>query len=284
MGFLTPDNVYHATPSASHVPMHTAPQVPVLKAGASLPVLVTKQMSQTERMTIFNKSISPQKKSSDKAGATSSKDSSTTAKTVQGTPISNGSKKVTAVAATVDLVDSDSVARAVKRPFDACVPVRSEAPTEEVESPRRKSRNTEANRIRDRTEVMRWAPSMSIGTDLDLPLFHKANGVLWVPEVLEHDPVDDFTRYCFACHSQHRSTDRAHCDAIGCKRYMFIDCGRYMDPNANDNYYDDDDVETFPEFRCCTCSSMSREEMARLFEDYMDSLPPKRTSVLGFST
>lgn len=101
MGFLTPDNVYHATPSASHVPIHTAPQVPVLKAGASLPVLVTKQMSQTERMTIFNKSIFPQKKSSEKAGATSSK----------------------------DLVESDSVARAVKRPLDACVPVRSEAPT-----------------------------------------------------------------------------------------------------------------------------------------------------------
>lgn len=297
MGFLTPDNVFHATPSASQA-ANAAPVAPVLKVGATLPVFVTKQQSQTERMAIFNKSLSPLKKTTEplKNGATSSKDTSTASKAPQsgntsskaarGTPITGGNKKSAAVAATIDLVESEahsSVDRGTKRPFDACVPVRTGVSTESAEPPRRKLRDNEANRLRDRAEVMLWAPSMSTGgTDLDLPDFHKVNGVLWVPEVLkDHETVDDLTRYCFACYTQNCKADRSHCDAIGCKRYMFIECGRYVDPN--EDYYNDDDVETFPEFRCCTCSSMSREEMKREFDDYVDSLPPRRTSVLESS-
>jgi hypothetical protein len=59
IGFITPDQVYHACCSTPAIPAPAVVVKPTAKANASLPLLSNRDFTQAEHVGIFNKTLSP---------------------------------------------------------------------------------------------------------------------------------------------------------------------------------------------------------------------------------
>lgn len=133
--------------------------------------------------------------------------------------------------------------------------------------------DTLANRRQDRADALLNAPEGVTRTDLDMGEFFRVNGVPWLPEVLDVAPVQDFTKYCFACKTQHEHADRDTCKGNNCNRYMFIECGQYGAIEGLDLVVEYVDPMFF---RCCDCKK--RNESAEEFQLHVESLPPRSSN------
>lgn len=178
------------------------------------PTLLNKQMSQAERIATFKGNTSPAKLKRIMEAST---------------PITAPVKKK------LKVKDVTHVPLPVIRPPVIVLP------------------NTAENRQLDRESALAEAPEFTFETDLDKPVMFKFKKEVWLPAFEHHEPVVDFTTYCFTCLKQLQRRDRSKCTI--CNRFVFVECGEFPETWCGETY------EML--FHCCFCKDI--EEHAETF-------------------